>query len=68
MSQSSGSVGYIYNVMFIKPTIARVPLGFSGYIWFDTKIVFKKSKNLSMHVKKFNFPNMTHDGASRLTT
>ena len=29
--------------MFIEPTIDRVPLGFSGYIGLDTKIVFKKS-------------------------
>ena len=28
--------------MFIEPTITRVPSGFSGYIWLDTKIVFKK--------------------------
>ena len=33
-----GSVGYIS--MFIEPTITRVPSAFSGYIWFDTKIVF----------------------------
>ena len=25
--------------MFIEPTITWVPLGFSGYIWLDTKIV-----------------------------
>ena len=29
--------------MFIEPTITRVPSGFSGYIWLDTKIVLKKS-------------------------
>ena len=29
--------------MFIEPTITRVPLGFSGYIWLDTRIVFKKN-------------------------
>ena len=28
------------------PTITWVPSGFSGYIWPDTKIVFKKMKNL----------------------
>ena len=28
--------------MFIEPTITRVPSGFSGYIWLDTKIVFEK--------------------------
>ena len=28
--------------MYIEPTITRVPSGFSGYIWFNTKIVFKK--------------------------
>ena len=27
--------------MFIEPTINWVPSGFSGYIWLDTKIVFK---------------------------
>ena len=32
--------------MFIEPTITWVPSGFPGYIWLDTKIVFKK-KNLS---------------------
>ena len=30
--------------MFIEPTITWVPSGFSGYIWLDTKIVFKKKK------------------------
>ena len=25
--------------IFIEPTIAWVPSGFSGYIWLDTKIV-----------------------------
>ena len=29
--------------MFIEPTITWVPSGFSGYIWLDTKIVFKKN-------------------------
>ena len=28
--------------MYIEPTITWVPSGFSGYIWLDTKIVFKK--------------------------
>ena len=28
--------------MFIEPTITWVSSGFSGYIWLDTKIVFKK--------------------------
>ena len=32
--------------MFIEPTITWVPSGFSGYIWFDTKIVLKKKKKL----------------------
>ena len=31
--------------MFIEPTITWVPSGFSGYIWFDTKIVLKNIKN-----------------------
>ena len=30
--------------MFIEPTITWVPSGFSGYIWLDTKIVFKKKR------------------------
>ena len=29
--------------MFIEPTITWVPLGFSGYIWLDTKIVYKNT-------------------------
>ena len=29
--------------MFIEPTITWVPSGFSGYIWLDTEIVFKKT-------------------------
>ena len=33
--------------MLIEPTITWVPLGFSGYIWLDTKIVLK-SVNDSM--------------------
>ena len=28
--------------MFIEPTITWVPSEFSGYIWLDVKIVFKK--------------------------
>ena len=32
-------------LMFIEPTITRVLLGFSGYIWLDTKIVLKKCLN-----------------------
>ena len=37
--------------MFIEPTISWVPLGFSGYIWLDTKIVLKKKKLVIMYVK-----------------
>ena len=44
MSSISGSVRYISYPMFIEPTITRVPSGFSGYIWLNTKIVFKKKK------------------------
>ena len=29
--------------MFIESTITQVPSEFSGYIWLDTKIVFKKN-------------------------
>ena len=35
--------------MFIEPTITWVPSGFSGYIWFDTKIVLKKRKENLMY-------------------
>ena len=28
--------------LFIEPEISLVSLGISGYIWLDTKIVFKK--------------------------
>ena len=42
MSSIPGSVGYISYPMFIEPTITRVPLGFSEYIWLDTKIMLKK--------------------------
>ena len=47
MSSIPGSVGYISYPMFIEPTIARVPSGFSGYIWLDTKIVLKKERRLN---------------------
>ena len=30
--------------MFIEPTITRFFLGYFGYIWLDTKIVFEKYK------------------------
>ena len=33
--------------MFIEPTITWVE--FSGYIWLDTKIVFKKKYKLQSH-------------------
>ena len=39
-----GSSGYMkLYPMFIEPTITWVPSGFSGYIWLDTEIVFKKN-------------------------
>ena len=41
-SSSPGSVGWCTYPVFIEPTITRVPSGFSGYIWLDTKIVLKK--------------------------
>ena len=41
-------VGYISYPMFIEPTITRVPSGFSGYIWLDTKIVLKISHESSI--------------------
>ena len=42
---------------FIEPTITWVPSGFSGYIWLDTKIVFKKkyeclANRIEQHVKE----------------
>ena len=38
---SSGLSNNIYP-MFTEPTITWVISGFSGHIWLDTKIVFKK--------------------------
>ena len=46
VSSIPGSVGYISYPLFIEPTITGVPSGFNGYIWVDTKIVFKKNPNL----------------------
>ena len=37
--------------MFIEPTITWVPLGFSEYIWLDTKIVFKKSEVSALYLE-----------------
>ena len=34
--------------MFIDPTITRVSLGFSGYIWLNTKIVLKNNLTVGM--------------------
>ena len=42
MSSIPSSVKYISYPMFIEPTDTWVPLGFSGYIRVDTKIVLKK--------------------------
>ena len=42
VSSIPGSVGYISYPMFVEPTITWVPSSFSGYIWLDTKIVFKR--------------------------
>ena len=39
VSSIPGSVGYISYPTFIELTISRVPSGFSGYKWLDTKIV-----------------------------
>ena len=33
--------------MFIEPMTTRVPSGFSGYIWLDTKILLKKDQSNS---------------------
>ena len=40
--------------MFIEPTITWVPLGFSGYIWLDTKIVLKKIHYLNRYMAEIN--------------
>ena len=38
--------------MFIEPTITRVPSGFSGYIWLDTKIVLTKKEEKTSLTEK----------------
>ena len=43
--------------MFIEPMVTWVPSGFSGYIWLDTKIVFKK----------INFKIIAHRGFCRIS-
>ena len=49
MSSIPGSVGYIIIYpMFIEPTITWVPPGFSGYIWLDKKMVFKKCQEIRL--------------------
>ena len=40
--------------MFIEPTITRVPSGFSGYIWLDTKIVLKKNEKMRNFMTEMN--------------
>ena len=53
--------------MYIEPTITRVPSGFSGYIWFNTKIVFKKHihpTHMGFH-KHFLFTKNRGRGRSR---
>ena len=39
--------------MFIEPTITRVPSGFSGYIWLDTKIVLKNKARQVLWVHNY---------------
>ena len=51
MSSIPGSVGYM-DPMFIEPTITWVPLGFSGYIWLETKIVFVKKNYVTRNRTK----------------
>ena len=46
LSLIPSSVGYISYPTFIEPTITWVSLGFSGYIWLDTKIVLKNSEEI----------------------
>ena len=36
--------------MFTEPTITWVPLGFSGYIWLDTKIVLNNSSMIIQYI------------------
>ena len=43
MSLIPGCVGYVSYPIFIEPTNTWVPLGFSGYIWLDTKNCVNKS-------------------------
>ena len=40
--------------MFIEPTITWVSSGFSGYVWLDTKIVFKKNYDNLFSVEEQN--------------
>ena len=40
--------------MFIEPTITWVLSGFSGYIWVDTKIVFKKNTFLGKYISEYD--------------
>ena len=56
MSSIPGSFGYISYPVFIEPMITRVPSGFSGYIWLDTKIVFKEKCHSSVQ-QFFYFDN-----------
>ena len=48
--------------MFIEPMITRVPPGFSGYIWLDTKIMFKKISRPLLLLLLINdvFPGHNH--------
>ena len=50
MRSIPGGVGYISYPMFIEPKITRVPSGFSGYIWLDTKIVFPQSFGIQIFI------------------
>ena len=52
--------------MFIEPTITRVPLGFPGYIWVDTKIVLKKNKFIRHFEEKI--PDISNNVLSKLTS
>ena len=59
LSSSPAVVSNTYPV-FIEPAITRIPSGFSGYIWLDTKIVLKKTYCMSyvypiQHCIQFKF-------------
>ena len=49
MSSIPGSVGYVSHVHTVYDYLG--PLGFSGYIWLDTKIVLKNGTSVAVFFK-----------------